>query len=66
LDKVATGTNFEVNAGHAGNFVDWAYGASKNANFFSKKCQKQEITPYPELAMNGLTFSLGLGQSKSN
>jgi hypothetical protein len=38
LDQIETGTLYELKVGTAGNFVDWAYGASKNPSILANKC----------------------------
>jgi hypothetical protein len=45
-----------------GDFVDWAYGASKYPAILSKKCGEKPLVADPKLTMNGLVLSLGVGK----
>jgi hypothetical protein len=48
--------------GDVGNFVDWAYGASKYPSILAKSCGGESVAAFAESMMNGLVLSLGVGK----
>jgi hypothetical protein len=63
LQPIESGPLYELKEmGDVGNFVDWAYGASKYPSILAKSCGGESVAAFAESMMNGLVLSLGVGK----